>query len=151
MKVVHSFANEHNIVWKELMYAQLLSSLLAKEHYGNIEFHTTNEIANVIDKLAFPYNNIITKNVSSKDFTWSMPKLRAYQNLKESFLHIDNDTFIFKKINFDKYKQNILFSHPDTSVKKHNKTRVKKDVSLAISELIQTTNVDVTLRTHMLT
>ena len=36
MKVVHSFANEHNVVWKELMYAQLLSSLLAKEHYGNI-------------------------------------------------------------------------------------------------------------------
>ena len=95
MKVVHSFANEHNVVWKELMYAQFLSSLLAKEHYDNIEFHTTKEIANVIDKLAFPYNNIITKNVSSKDLTWSMPKLRAYQNLKESFLHIDNDTFIF--------------------------------------------------------
>lgn len=146
MKVVHSFANEHNVVWKELMYAQLLSSLLAKEHYGNIEFHTTKEIANVIDKLAFPYNNIVTKNVSSKDYTWSMPKLRAYQNLKESFLHIDNDTFLFSKINFDKYKQKILFSHPDTSVKKHNKTRVKKDVSVAISQLIQTTDVDVNLR-----
>ena len=146
MKVVHSFANEHNVIWKELLYSQLLSALLAKEHYGNIDFHTTNEIAKVIDKLAFPYNNIITKNVTSKDSTWSMPKLRAYQSIKEPFLHIDNDTFIFNKIDFNNFKQNILFSHPDTSIKKHNKTRVKKDVSYAISELIQTTDVDVTLR-----
>ena len=146
MKVVHSFANEHNVIWKELLYSQLLSALLAKEHYGNIDFHTTNEIAKVIDKLAFPYNNIITKNVTSKDSTWSMPKLRAYQSIKEPFFHIDNDTFIFNKIDFNNFKQNILFSHPDTSIKKHNKTRVKKDVSYAISELIQTTDVDVTLR-----
>ena len=146
MKVVHSFANEHNVIWKELLYSQLLSALLAKEHYGNIDFHTTNEIAKVIDKLAFPYNNIITKNVTSKDSTWSMPKLRAYQNLKESFLHIDNDTFIFNKINFDKYQSNILFSHPDTSIKKHNKTRVRNDISEGISQLIQTTNVDVMSR-----
>ena len=146
MKVVHSFANEHNVIWKELLYSQLLSALLAKEHYGNIDFHTTSEIAKVIDKLAFPYNNIITKNVTSKDSTWSMPKLRAYQSIKEPFLHIDNDTFIFNKIDFNNFKQNILFSHPDTSIKKHNKTRVKKDVSYAISELIQTTDVDVTLR-----
>ena len=146
MKVVHSFANEHNVIWKELLYSQLLSALLAKEHYGNIDFHTTSEIAKVIDKLAFPYNNIITKNVTSKDSTWSMPKLRAYQSIKEPFFHIDNDTFIFNKIDFNNFKQNILFSHPDTSIKKHNKTRVKKDVSYAISELIQTTDVDVTLR-----
>ena len=146
MKVVHSFANEHNVIWKELLYSQLLSALLAKEHYGNIDFHTTNEIAKVIDKLAFPYNNIITKNVTSKDSTWSMPKLRAYQNLKESFLHIDNDTFIFNKINFDKYQSSILFSHPDTSIKKHNKTRVRNDISEGISQLIQTTNVDVMSR-----
>ena len=146
MKVVHSFANEHNVIWKELLYSQLLSALLAKEHYGNIDFHTTNEIAKVIDKLAFPYNNIITKNVTSKDSTWSMPKLRAYQNLKESFLHIDNDTFIFNRINFDKYQSSILFSHPDTSIKKHNKTRVRNDISEGISQLIQTTNVDVMSR-----
>lgn len=143
VKVVHSFANEHNVIWKELLYSQLLSALLAKEHYGNIEFHTTKPIAKAIDKLAFPYNSIITKNVTSKDFTWSMPKLRAYQNLKEPFLHIDNDTFIFKKINFDRYKSNILFSHPDTSAKKHNKTRVRNDISEGISQLIQTTDVNV--------
>lgn len=146
VKVVHSFANQQNVIWKELLYPQLLSALLAKEHYGNIEFHTTKEIAKVIDKLAFPYNSIVTKNVISKDITWSMPKLRAYQDLKEPFLHIDNDTFIFNKINFDKYQSNILFSHPDTSIKKHNKTRVRNDISEGISQLIQTINVDVKSR-----
>ena len=146
VKVVHSFANQQNVIWKELLYPQLLSALLAKEHYGNIEFHTTKEIAKVIDKLAFPYNSIVTKNVISKDTTWSMPKLRAYQDLKEPFLHIDNDTFIFNKINFDKYQSNILFSHPDTSIKKHNKTRVRNDISEGISQLIQTINVDVKSR-----
>ena len=145
VKVLHSFANEHNVIWKELMYSQLLSALLAKEHYGNVEFHTTMKIANVVEKLGFPYSNIVTNRLSPNDITWSMPKLRAYQGMKEPFLHIDNDTFLFNKINFDKYKSNILFSHPDTSIKKHNKL-YSKDVSKGISQLIQTTNVDVMSR-----
>ena len=146
VKVVHSFANESNVIWKELLYSQLLSALLAKEHYGNIEFHTTKPIAKAVEKLSFPYTNIQTANISSKDITWSMPKLRAYKNINESFLHIDNDTFLFNKIDFSRYNQNILFSHPDTSVKKHNKTRVKNDIADGISQLIQTTNVDVISR-----
>ncbi len=146
VKVLHSFANEHNVIWKELMYSQFLSAILAKEHYGSIDFHTTKPIAKVIERLGFPYSNVHTSSVSSKDVTWSMPKLRAYKDMKEPFLHIDNDTFLFDKIDFSKFGQYILFSHPDTSVKKHNKTRVEKDVSYAISQLIQTTDVDVMSR-----
>ena len=137
MKILHSFANEHNVIWKELLYSQFLSALLAKEHYGSIEFFTTKEIAKAVEDLGLPYSSIDTSKVSSKDATWSLPKLRAYQDLKEPFVHIDNDSFIFNKINFDKFTKPIMFSHPDMNIRK-----MKPDLSTGISSIIKTMNVD---------
>lgn len=143
VKVLHSFSDEHNIIWKEIFYCQVLSAILARKHYGSIDFFTTPDIAKQIDSINLPidlYENIDTNTVQSKDKTWSVPKLRTYSAQQEPFLHIDNDTFLFNKIKFEDFNQPILFSHPDMNIKKN-----KPSLSDGISNIIQTMNVDVNL------
>ena len=114
MKVVHSYVDKYNVIWKELLYSQYLSALLAKKHYGNISFVSTPEIIEVVSKLGIPYTECIEDIiVQEHSDTWSIGKLHCFKNIKEPFLHIDYDTFLFKKIDFKKYKKPFIFSHPD--------------------------------------
>ena len=33
MKVIHTYVDNQSIIWKELLYVQYLSAILAKKHY----------------------------------------------------------------------------------------------------------------------
>lgn len=118
MRVLHTHVEKYNIIWKEILYSQYLSALLAKKHYGNITFIGTPELVKQVTDIGIPYNVTLDDIVSLDDFdTWSVPKLKAFEAIKEPFLHIDNDTFIIDKIDFKKYKKPFLFSHPDMALK----------------------------------
>lgn len=118
MKVVHSYVGEYDIIWKELLYSQYLSAVLANKHYGNISFAGTKGVIDQVEQIGIPYNSLIPDVVKQEDFsTWSIPKLKVFSFLKEPFLHIDNDTFIFDKIDFQKYQRPFIFSHPDMNLK----------------------------------
>ena len=39
MKVIHTYIDKQNLIWKELLYTQYLSAILAKKHYGSISFY----------------------------------------------------------------------------------------------------------------
>ena len=118
MRVVHSFVDKYNVVWKELLYSQYLSAVLAKKHYGNITFVSTQKIINQIKKIGIPYDSFVDDIVKLDDFsTWSIPKIKVFKSFNEPFLHIDNDTFIFDKIDFKSFNKPFLFSHPDTGIK----------------------------------
>jgi len=134
MKVIHTFIDKHNVLWKELAYSQLYSAILAKKHYGNISMYTTPELANLMDQMGFEYDEVNTDVVSIKDFdTWSLPKLKVFKEQTQPFLHIDYDTYIFNKIDFDKYKSPFLFSHIDMQTKDS-----KIDLGTSISSFINT-------------
>ncbi len=130
MKVVHTYVDKIGIIWKELLYTQYLSAILAKKHYGNISFYGDIEECNQVTDLGLPYDEVNNKIVKREDSkTWSLPKLRVYESINEPFLHIDTDTLLFNKIILDTYEQDYLFSHIDM----HTPSELSKDE--LISEL----------------
>jgi hypothetical protein len=113
MKVVHSFSSKE-LIWKELMYTQALSALLAKKHYGNIHFYGTEKLAKQVVDAGLEYDSIDDKVINEDDSTtFSIPKIKVFQSINEEFLHIDTDTLIFDKLDFTKHQSPFVFSHPD--------------------------------------
>ena len=104
MKIIHSYIPTAfgdkpapDLIWKELMYGQMLSVLLAQREFGNISLYTNEHIARQIQDVGIPYTDINTsvlEGVSSKSYTY--PKMRVFREIGEPYLHIDTDTFIFK-------------------------------------------------------
>mgnify|MGYP000615898481 CR=1 FL=1 len=124
MKVIHTYVDKGGVVWKELLYTQYLSAVLAKKHYGNISFYGDVEECKQISDLGLPYDEVNNKIVKREDTkTWSIPKLKVYESLDEPFLHIDTDTLLFNKIVFETYEQDYLFSHIDM----HTPSDLSKD------------------------
>lgn len=121
LKVLHSFipptakdGELENIIWKEQMYPQLLSVLMAKKLYGNISIYTNETVKNQIKDIGIPYDYIDTnlfRNENSKTFSYY--KLLVFENVKEEFLHIDADTILFKHFDFENISGDFLFAHPD--------------------------------------
>lgn len=123
MKLVHTFVpnkfdikNEKHksLIWKELMYVQMLSVLLAKREHGGIDLYTNHTIKKQILDIGLPYDNIDTDILqNSTSDLFCIPKLRIYREIKEPFVHIDTDTLIYNKIDFTKANSSVMFSHPD--------------------------------------
>lgn len=119
MVVLHSFTNLSDTLWKELAYSKFLSCVLAKKHYGDIRLYTSTNIAKQVKDMGMPYSAIDITLLSRNDSsTWSIPKIKVFSSFTEPFLHIDNDTFFFNKVDFDSLNKPFLFSHPDQNVKK---------------------------------
>lgn len=101
---------------KSLLQNMIYSVLCAKSLYETIELYTTNEIAQVIKKIGIPYDKIITEPFDSfKSNTFSIPKLVTYSLQVEDFIHIDIDTFLYKKIEVDKSVP-YFYDHPDVDL-----------------------------------
>lgn len=121
MKVVHSYvptsfngSKIYPIVWKELMYGQLLSVLLAKREFGNISLYTNKDIAKQVRDIGVPYDEIDTTlldNVRSSCYTY--PKMLYFSQISEPCIHIDTDTYIFNKIDFSTAKTDTIYAHAD--------------------------------------
>ena len=123
MQVVHTYIPTvpgeivPPIIWKELMYGQMLSALLAQREYGNITLYTNKTIAKQIEEIGVPYNEInttILNGVVSKSYTY--PKMRVFKELTLPYLHIDTDTYIFNKIDFSPTKSPIVYAHSDQHI-----------------------------------
>jgi hypothetical protein len=123
MKLIHTFVpnkfdlkneKDKTIIWKDLMYVQMLSVLLANREYGGISLYTNNTIKKQILDIGVPYSEIdtdILQDTTSDLFC--IPKLRIYREIKEPFVHIDTDTLIYNKIDFSKFDSSVVYSHPD--------------------------------------
>ena len=69
MKVLHTYIDSNNVLWKELAYSQLYSSFLAKKHYGNISFYSTPKLIKLVKELGFFYDEYIDDVVTEADFS----------------------------------------------------------------------------------
>jgi len=114
MKVIHTYANQHEVLWKELLYTQYLSAILAKKHYGNISFYCTPKIRKQVEELNLPYDFIDDKTINQQDLKcWSVPKVKVFNTIEEQYLHLDTDTLLFDKFQLGEYKNSNVFSHLD--------------------------------------
>lgn len=134
MKVVHSFSSLE-IIWKELAYVQMLSSLYAIKHYGNIHFYGSKEAVNQVLNMGIPYDTTNSTVISDKDSeTFSIPKIKVFKSINEPFLHLDTDTIIYDKIDFSSIDSPFLFSHPDISTD-HFEDGLRKSMNNLITHL----------------
>ena len=103
MKIYHSFWDlGYSELTNELYDMHKLSALLALKNYGNITLITTKKGLDFLKGI--PYTNVelfeeeIESNLKN---TWSISKIYAYKQIikkRETFLHIDYDVFLFKKL-----------------------------------------------------
>lgn len=101
------------VIWKEILYTQLLSVLLTKKIYGKISFYTNDTIAKQITDIGLPYDEINTDVLSGVDTkTFSVLKLKVFESINEPFIHIDTDTIMYKNIGID-YEKDYLFGYKD--------------------------------------
>lgn len=128
-KIIHSYIPTvpgevvPPIIWKELMYGQMLSTLLAQREYGNITLYTNKGIAEQMVEMGVPYTDINTdvlEGVVSKSYTY--PKMKVFEHLTEPYLHIDTDTYIFRRVDFSKATSPVVYAHSDQHVDFQNLT-----------------------------
>lgn len=122
MKIIQSFIpsrfTTENIFYftvpKEIIYIQMLSVLLAKREYGDVYFFTNKVIKEQIEKIGIPYSYIDCEILDEfSDHLFCTPKLLVYRSMNEPYVHIDIDTLIYKKIDFDQFDCSVFYSHPD--------------------------------------
>lgn len=121
MKFIHSYIpNDFNvdkkythIIWKEVLYGQLLSTLMIKRNHGNIKLYTNEFVMEQILKIGIPYDEIDTDVLDElTPNTFSVVKMKVFESMNEPFIHIDTDTIINKKLTFP-LEQDIMFAHKD--------------------------------------
>jgi len=102
MKLIHTYAPSRDFFRFNKITAQnmLLSLFFAKKYFKHVELYATNEIADIVKKLKFPYDKIIVLDeFETLEYkTFSIPKLITYSKQTENFVHIDLDTFLYEKI-----------------------------------------------------
>ena len=129
MKVVHSYVNKHDLIPKELIYVQYLSMLLARKHYKDISFYGDKNTCNVIRELGFEYYEINDTLLKLEDAdTFSVVKLKVFESMGEPFLHIDTDTLLLNRIEFESYDKDYLFSHRDLTIPDNDKGETMKNL-----------------------
>lgn len=104
MRILHTYIPTDNgaPLDRAHYYCMALSALLAKRHYGHVEFYTNNKIKKSVEEIGIPYDVINTQLLNNTTFeTFSIPKMLVYANQVEPYVHIDLDTFIFDKISFE--------------------------------------------------
>lgn len=118
--IIDNYTGRFNLL--ELIYASLLSSFLLKSHYGKVVLYCNSEFKDVINKYDHFYDNIITYHHDNLEFNLDhgMFKLETFRNQTTPFVHFDFDTFLFKPIDFLKYRNFYKFAHRDILFLPHN-------------------------------
>lgn len=116
MRIVHTYYQINGHIDQSTISMMSLSALLAKKNYGNIHLYCDDSTAKLVKEIGIPYDTIDTDVL--KDFngkTFSIPKLLTFAAQTEPYIHIDFDTFIFDRIDFEKYEGRTIYAHKDYS------------------------------------
>ena len=109
---------------KYAFYSYALSAMTIKKYYNNLELYTDDVGFNLFNNiLQLPYNKIhISLNTlnSYNPKLWAIGKITACSIQEEPFIHIDNDIFLWEKINYkianyDLITQNLEIDYPNYS------------------------------------
>lgn len=86
---------------KYYYFSCALSCLQLKKFYDHVELITDSYGKHtLIELIGLPYDTVrcdLDELVDYHEDLWALGKLKAYQLQKDSFLHVDNDIFIYRK------------------------------------------------------
>ncbi|WP_348824245.1 DUF6734 family protein [Flavobacterium aestuarii] len=109
---------------KYAFYSYALSALTISKHYDNLELYTDDFGLELFKNvLQLPYTKIHLNLNSLDNYNpklWAIGKLVACSVQEEPFMHLDNDIFLWKKINYneeqyDLISQNLEVDYPNYS------------------------------------
>jgi len=98
---------------KDYAYIAKLSSLLLKEHYGEVTLYTNKYHKSAFELMNFPYEydtNVLSKE---KAKIFSEVKLQAFAAQDKPYIHFDLDTIVGTKLDIYSKTSPFIFSHPD--------------------------------------
>lgn len=102
----------------------IISCNQLRRYYDDVTLVTDSQGYDVlINKLHLPYTDVIESLDCLNHYNpnlWALAKIKAYQSIKEPFIHVDGDVFIWTKI--------------DESLRDHNSLSGMKKLQLTIKE-----------------
>jgi hypothetical protein len=118
MNIVQTFVlvGKHKLS-KQLLYQMLFSCYSAVKLYGNCKLYTNKRTWEAIKNFDFPYTEVDTELLDGLHFTsnaFAIPKLHVFRAQTEPFIHIDFDTFLFKKLDIQQHNE-IFYAYDDYS------------------------------------
>lgn len=128
MKIIHSFWSkpffhlEYNKMfggWRSKEYffmSWALSCLTFSKFYKDFELVTDNYGYELIKKLKLPYTNVRIELDSLNSYPrhlWAIGKLYTYSIQQEPFLHVDNDIFIWERLDSKLDNANLIAQNID--------------------------------------
>ncbi|HEY6900432.1 MAG TPA: DUF6734 family protein, partial [Puia sp.] len=88
--------------YKYFLLSSCYSCLTARRHHKAIDLYTDSKGYDLfIDMLNLPYNDVSTSldELTDKDHQlWVLGKLRAIEQQRSPFIHIDNDVFLWDRL-----------------------------------------------------
>ena len=111
MKIIQSFwtGNKNSLTdsygWLLPIFNYLswiISCNQLRRYYDDVTLVTDSQGYDVlINKLHLPYTDVIVSLDCLNHYNpnlWALAKIKAYQSIKEPFIHVDGDVFIWTKI-----------------------------------------------------
>lgn len=83
--------------FRDMLYSTALACIVAKDHFNQVIMYTTTNWYKLFRDLGIPFDGIDTRLDLLKfdKYFWAYSKLVTYSSQTESFIHIDNDVFMW--------------------------------------------------------
>lgn len=112
-----------------------LSCLQLRKFYDHVTLYTDETSARIlIDLLQLPYTNTICTLDELNHYNkglWALPKIYAYADQKEPFLHVDGDVFIWEKFSHALMQKGLIAQNKEISTAYSEKAMLLLEETLA--------------------
>lgn len=144
MKIIQSFwtGNKNSLTdsygWLLPIFNYLswiISCNQLRRYYDDVTLVTDSQGYDVlINKLHLPYTDVIVSLDCLNHYNpnlWALAKIKAYQSIKEPFIHVDGDVFIWTKIDESLRDHELIVQNEETTTDYYGK--MWRDIRHAIS------------------
>ncbi|WP_439424085.1 DUF6734 family protein [Segatella copri] len=113
----------------------IISCNQLRRYYDDVTLVTDSQGYDVlINKLHLPYTDVIESLDCLNHYNpnlWALAKIKAYQSIKEPFIHVDGDVFIWTKIDESLRDHELIVRNEETTTDYYGK--MWRDIRHAIS------------------
>ena len=113
----------------------IISCNQLRRYYDDVTLVTDSQGYDVlINKLHLPYTDVIESLDCLNHYNpnlWALAKIKAYQSIKEPFIHVDGDVFIWTKIDESLRDYELIVRNEETTTDYYGK--MWRDIRHAIS------------------
>lgn len=154
MKIVQTFynynkdlpiANTAGFLCPEFHWMSMaLSCSLLKKHFGFVTLYCNQSAKEIIvDQLKLPYDEVVIIPDFMEDFTnlWALPKIHTYSCQNEPFIHVDNDWFMFDKLDDNLLSAPLIGQNIEYDDQNHHRLIINGLIDIGVKFPLEIQNV----------